>query len=161
VIEERAQVVSAEGDELWVETRRQSACGQCAAKSACGTHTLSRVMGNKRNRVRVLNPGATPVRIGDEVVIGLTEHALVRGSLAVYLMPLLSLFVFGVLGKALAEQLLISSADLLVAAFGVIGLLLGFAWVRRFSRIVASDPRYQPVLLRRVLPREMSPISLS
>jgi len=145
-------VVSVEDDSVWVETQRQTACGHCAAKNGCGAHTLSKVMGAKRNRINVLNPKAAVLSVGDEVVIGLTEHALVRGSLAIYLLPLLSLFVFGLLGEVMAEQLLVSSADLLVAAFGVVGLLVGFVWVKRFSRFVAVDPRYQPVLLRRKIP---------
>lgn len=152
MIEEHAQVVALdENDEVWVETQRRSACGQCAANKGCGTATLAKVLGNKRSRVRVLNPQATSVVVGDDVVIGINEQALVRGSLAVYTVPLLALFIFGFLGQALSAQLLVVNQDILPIVCGLIGLLLGFGWVRRFTRGIADSDRYQPVLLRRVL----------
>lgn len=152
MIEERAQVIALDDEDVWVETQRRSACGQCAANKGCGTATLSKVLGNKRSQVRTLNPKATKVVVGDEVIIGIQEQALVRGSLAIYALPLLSLFLFGLLGDVLSTQLLMQNQDVLPIFFGVLGLMLGFLWVRRFTRAVASDERYQPVLLRRVIP---------
>ncbi|HEC18098.1 MAG TPA: Fis family transcriptional regulator [Gammaproteobacteria bacterium] len=150
MIEEHAQVIALdEHDSVWVETQRRSACGQCAANKGCGTATLSKVLGNKRSRVRTLNPRATPVMVGDEVVIGINEQALVRGSLVLYMLPLLFLFVFAFLGELLSAQLLVTNPDILPIVLGFLGLLLGFVWVRGFTRRIANDPRYQPVLLRR------------
>jgi len=152
MIEEHAQVVALNAEGIWVETQRRTACGQCSANKGCGTATLAKVLGNKRSRVRALNPKATSVVVGDEVIIGIDEQALVRGSLAVYTVPLLSLFVFGLLGQLLGTQLLFGDSEWLSIAFSIFGLVLGFAWVRRFTRHIASDERYQPVLLRQVLP---------
>jgi len=153
MIEEHAQVIALDkNNDVWVETQRRSACGQCAANKGCGTATLAKVLGNKRSRVRALNPQATSVAVGDEVIIGINEQALVRGSLAIYTVPLLTLFVFGFLGQVLSMQLLMTNQDILPIVLGLSGLLLGFAWVRRFTREIAGDERYQPVLLRRVLP---------
>ncbi|WP_455199475.1 SoxR reducing system RseC family protein, partial [Kaarinaea lacus] len=70
MIEERAEVVSIEDGDIWVETQRRSACGQCAVNKGCGTAVLGKVIGNKRTRVRVLNPTDTRVSIGDEIVVG-------------------------------------------------------------------------------------------
>ncbi len=151
MIEEHAQVIALENNDVWVETQRRSACGQCAANKGCGTATLAKVLGNKRSRVRTLNPQATSVAIGDEVIIGINEQALVRGSLVVYTVPLLMLFVFGFLGQLLSTQLLMTNQDILPIVLGLSGLLLGFVWVRRFTRQIADDVRYQPVLLRRVI----------
>jgi len=151
MIEEHAQVIALENNDVWVETQRRSACGQCAANKGCGTATLAKVLGNKRSRVRTLNPQATSVAVGDEVIIGINEQALVRGSLVVYTVPLLMLFVFGFLGQLLSTQLLMTNQDVLPIVLGLFGLLLGFAWVQRFTRQIADDVRYQPVLLRRVI----------
>ncbi len=151
MIEEHAQVIALENSDVWVETQRRSACGQCAANKGCGTATLARVLGNKRSQVRTLNPQATSVVVGDEVIIGINEQALVRGSLAVYTVPLLMLFVFGFLGQLLSTQLLMTHQDILPIVLGLSGLLLGFVWVRRFTQRIADDVRYQPVLLRRVI----------
>lgn len=152
MIEEYAQVVELNAEGVWVETQRRTACGQCAANKGCGTATLARVLGNKRSRVRALNPKATPVAVGDEVVIGINEQALVRGSLAVYTLPLLTMFVFGLLGQLLATQLLFENSEFVTIVFSMLGLLLGFLWVKRFTYRIARDERYQPVLLRQVLP---------
>lgn len=152
MIEEHAQVIAVENNDVWVETQRRSACGQCAANKGCGTATLAKVLGNKRSQVRTLNPNATSVAVGDDVVIGINEQALVRGSLAIYMVPLLSLFVFGLLGQVLSVQLLMTNHDILPIVLGLAGLLAGFVWVRRFTRGIANDERYQPVLIRRVLP---------
>ena len=163
MIEEHAQVVAVNDGDVWVETQRRSACGQCAANKGCGTATLAKVLGNKRSRVRALNPTSVSVAVGDEVVIGIDEQALVRGSLAVYTVPLLSLFIFGLLGQTLGTQLLIGSSELMTIGFSVVGLVLGFLWVRRFTTRIGNDDRYQPVLLRQALPakpREFLPVKM-
>lgn len=152
MIEEHAQVVAINADGIWVETQRRSACGQCAVNKGCGTATLAKVLGNKRSRVRALNPHATAVAVGDEVVIGIDEQALIKGSLAVYTLPLLTMFLFALLGDVLGTQLLLESSELVAIGLGIFGLLLGYAWVRRFTDRIASDERYQPILLRQVLP---------
>lgn len=155
MIEEHAQVVALDGDDIWVKTQRRSACGQCAANKGCGTAVLGKVLGNKRSKVRVLNPKATKVSIGDEIVVGIEEQALVRGSLAIYFAPLLTLFLFGLLGEVFALQLNFSSPDIVVITFSLLGLALGFVWVKKFSGMINRDSRYQPVLLHRVLRTNM------
>jgi sigma-E factor negative regulatory protein RseC len=152
VIEEQARVVLLNEEGVWVETQRRSACGSCAVNKGCGTASLAKVLGNKRSQVRALNPKGTVVKVGDEVVIGIDEGALVRGSLAIYSAPLLSLFMFGLLGQVVAVQLLIENVEAMTIAFSGLGLLLGFLWVKRFTAKVGRNPRYQPVLLRRMLP---------
>lgn len=154
MIEETALVVVAGSAGVWVETQRQSACGHCSARKGCGTAVLGKVMGQKRSRVQVANPDETPLRVGDEVVIGIEESALVRGSMAIYLVPLLGFFLFGVLGQLLSQQLFLEQADGsggegLSILFSLGGLFLGFAWARRYAR---GDRRYQPVILSRSSP---------
>lgn len=151
MIEERAEVVSIEHGEVWVETRRRSACGQCAVNKGCGTAVLAKVIGNKRNRVRVLNPDDTSVSIGDEIVVGIEEQALVRGSLVIYLVPLLTLFLFGLLGEVLSVQLNLGNPDIPVIVFGLFGLVVGFYLVKMFSLNIRRNARYQPVLLHRII----------
>ena len=151
MIEETAKVVELTADGVWVETQRRSACGQCAAGSGCGTAVLGKVLGNRRNIIKVLNPFATPMSVGDEVIIGIKESALVRGSFAVYIVPLLSLFLFAVLGQILAEQLLVANIELMSLLLGLVGLIIGFAWVRIFTRAIGDNMDYQPVVLRKAV----------
>ena len=146
MIEEEATIISTEGDIAWVETQRQSTCGQCSANKGCGTATISRWLGNKRTQVMVLNTlGAGP---GDHVMIGIREDALIRGSLSVYAMPLLFMIVSALLGEGLFARLLAISTETASLAFGLAGLGIGFLWLRRYSSRISRDSRYQPVVLR-------------
>lgn len=147
MIEETARVVAAEGEFVWVETQRQSTCGGCAARQGCGTATLAKVLGRRRTRVRALNRDAA--RVGDRVVVGIDEQALVRGSLAVYAVPLLGLLAGGVLGALVQARLQLAGEALTLIA-GVAGLIAGLLWVKGFTRRIRGDSRYQPVVLRRL-----------
>jgi len=147
MLEETAQVVRIRGEEVWVETQRRSSCDSCAAEKGCGTATLSKVLGNRRNVVRVLS--AIPLGVGDRVVIGIREQALVRGSLAVYAVPILLLLLGGLLGELGAQQFIWENAELASVTLGISGLIAGLAWLKRFTRRIQNDPNFQPVVLRR------------
>ncbi|MEN8761358.1 MAG: SoxR reducing system RseC family protein [Thiogranum sp.] len=147
MLEETAQVVRIKGDEVWVETQRRSSCDACSAEKGCGTATLSKVLGNRRNVIRVLS--AIPLGVGDQVVIGIREQALVRGSLAVYAVPILLLLLGGLIGELGAKQFIWQNAELASVTLGISGLIAGLVWLKRFTRRIQNDPNFQPVVLRR------------
>lgn len=151
MLEETAQVVSVDASGVWVETERRSSCSACSARKGCGTASLAKVLGQRRNRVRVLTE--QPLRAGDRVVIGIREQALVRGSLAVYAVPLLLLLVGAVLGELGVEQGLWASRDLASLVLGIFGFGAGLLWLKRFTRRIRNDANYQPVVLRRFAAR--------
>lgn len=147
MIEEKATVVSTEGRVAWVETQRRTVCGSCSANKGCGTATLSKVLGQKRTQVRVLNEfGARP---GENVIIGLEEGAMLKGSLVLYALPLLMLFGGVMFGAVLAEGFGFHYTEGWRIAFALIGLVAGFYAVRRFSNRISDDKRFQAVVLRR------------
>jgi sigma-E factor negative regulatory protein RseC len=147
MVEENAVVVALEDNAAWVETRRKAACDSCGVNKGCGTAVISKVFGNRRSRMRVLTRDMT-LRVGDEVVIGLQEHALLRGSMIVYGVPLLSMFVGALLADYCTRRWWGIASDGLDIAFGVCGLIAGLVWLRRYSTRIARDPRYQPEVLR-------------
>ena len=147
MLEETARVVRVEGNEVWVETERRSTCSSCSAQAGCGTAVLSRVLAKRRNRVRVLSD--LPLRVGDRVVIGVHEQALVRGSLAVYAVPIVMMLLGALAGELGARQFLWQSAEAASTLLGVAGLAGGLWWLQRFTRRIQSDDNYQPVVLRR------------
>jgi sigma-E factor negative regulatory protein RseC len=148
MIEESAQVVRIDENGVWVETRRRSTCSGCAAEKGCGTAVLSKVLGNRRTQIRVL--ADMPLAVGDQVVIGIGEQALVRGSLAVYAVPLLVLLLGAVLGRLGAGSGLWHDAEAASLLLGLGGLAAGLLWLKRFTRHIQDDRDYQPVVLRRV-----------
>lgn len=144
MIEEQGRVVAIEAGAVWVETLRKSTCSSCSVKAGCGQGLLDQLgAGGRRGYVRALSD--LRLEVGDAVVIGVREDLLVRGSLLVYLVPLLGLFAAGVLAEqlALSEPLVISSA--------LLGLFLACLAVRWRSRHTAGDPALQPVVLRALL----------
>jgi sigma-E factor negative regulatory protein RseC len=147
MLEETARVVRIEDDVVWVETERRSTCASCAVEKGCGTATLAKVLGNRRTVVRVLS--ALPLRVGDQVVIGIREQALVRGSLAVYAVPIVLLLLGGLIGQLGAEQFIWDNAELASVTLGMSGLIAGLVWLRRYTRRIQDDPEFQPVVIRR------------
>ncbi|MGD2136993.1 MAG: SoxR reducing system RseC family protein [Gammaproteobacteria bacterium] len=146
MIEEPGQVVGIEGEYAWVEAVRATSCSSCSAHQGCGTATLARVLGNRQVRLRVLN--RIDARIGDSVVIGIPESGLLRGSVAVYAAPLLGLFAGALAGHLLGGGLVADGSDLAAVAGAAAGFAAGLVWLRRFSRRIAVDTAFQPVVLR-------------
>lgn len=145
MIEETARVLATDGDFAWVETQRQSDCGSCAAKSACSTGVLQEWLGGKASRMRALNQARADV--GDLVVVGMREQALVRGSIALYAAPLLAMFIGALLGEQLGLGYQ-AVGEGPASGGGVAGLLLGFVWLRGFAQRISRDGCYQAVILK-------------
>ncbi|MCG6901023.1 MAG: SoxR reducing system RseC family protein [Gammaproteobacteria bacterium] len=146
MIEEVGQVVAVQGEFAWIESERTSTCGSCAVRKGCGTSAIAQVLGQRRVRLRVLN--RIHARVGDNVVIGIAESGVVRGSLAVYAAPLLGLFSGALAGQVLGSVVLELQSDLPAVAGAIAGFIAALAWLKRFSRDRESDVAYQPVALR-------------
>jgi sigma-E factor negative regulatory protein RseC len=140
VIEESAQVVALDGEFAWVETQRRSSCGTCSSEKGCSTSAMSKLLNQKPLRVRVQNP--LKAAVGDGVVIGLQDSALVRSSLVVYLLPLLAMIAGALVVRAAG------GGDGIASLAGLAGLAAGFLGVRTFGRRAADNPLYQAVILR-------------
>lgn len=144
MIEEQGRVVAVEPGAVWVETLRKSTCSSCSVKAGCGQGLLDRLgASGRRGYVRALS--SLQLNVGDTVIIGVREDLLVRGSLLVYLLPLLGLFAAAVL----AEQMGLSEPWVILNA--LFGFLFACCAVRWRSRLTAGDPALQPVVLRALL----------
>jgi sigma-E factor negative regulatory protein RseC len=158
MLTEVAKVVAVEEDGVWVETIRQSTCGTCSAQKACGHSLLNQVSEKQRNLVKAL-PGslhASQYQVGDDVEISIPESVILKGSLIVYLLPL----VMMLLGSAIFSQLLHSSPEAAAAVGAITGLALGFAAVYWHGLRHKDDAAYQPTLVQ-VLERSGNAINLS
>ena len=146
MIEERARVIAIENDQLLLEAQTQAACGACAARQGCGTSLLSRWVGRKFTRFQA--PNTVNASVGDEVVVGLAEEAMLKGSVLVYLLPLLAMIVFALLADSLVSPGL-ASRELLV----LLAAIAGFSLMLVFSRLLLSSrghrDRLNPVVLRK------------
>ena len=150
MIEESAKVNavhSADGT-ITVEVQRQSTCGSCSVRKGCGSSVIAKALGQRRTLLRI-NYCKQDLQVGDTVTLGLSESALIKGSLAVYTIPLLLMLGSAILGDFLSRQFLIWDADRSSVVFALFGLTLGVMWLKRFTRSAKDNAQYQPVVLRK------------
>jgi len=148
MIEESAVVIACEAGIAEVEVVRRSTCGACSSNAACGVSLLDRLLGRRPQHLVVGNKiGAA---VGEMVVVGIPEGALLMAAVAAYLMPLLGLLAGALLGQTLAQQTGVAvTADVAGLAGGAVGFGLSLWGLRIYSRRLARDARYRAILLRR------------
>ena len=147
MITENAIVVSIENNQTWIETQRKSTCGQCSASKGCGTSVLSKVIGNKLSKMKAINK--INAQVGDEVIVGLNESSLLKGAFVIYMLPLLFLFLFSIVGQFIAQNIGIPNDELPVIIFAAVGFLFGMKKVKSFSASIEKNESYQPVILKK------------
>ena len=148
MIEEQAQVVEVKGNQLVLQAQTQSACGSCAASRGCGTSLLAKVMGRKFTRFQVDNN--VNARVGDTVVVGIPEDALLKGSVVMYIIPVIGMLVFALF----SDFFIIESAqfrDLMIAASGIMGLVFGSLMSKWYFQRQSNIQLFSPVVLRKII----------
>jgi len=148
MIEEQAQVVEIKGTLLVLQAQTQSACGSCAASKGCGTSVLAKVVGRKFTRFQAENN--IDAEVGDMVVVGISEDALLKGSVMMYVIPILGMLAFALVADYFLEAL-IDYRDLAIAASGIMGLVLGSLMSKWYFQRQASAKRFTPVVLRKII----------
>ncbi len=150
MLTETGRVVAVDADGLWVETIRQSTCGSCVAQKGCGHGLLNRLGDGRRGYVRVL-PGKLAVsdcEVDDQVRIALPEQVILRGSLILYVLPLVTMLA-GAAGMAGAFE---HRSDLMAALGAALGLGLGLLLVRWHGWRHRHDQSLQPTLVEVLRP---------
>jgi len=146
MIEEQATVIEVKGDQLTLQAQTQSTCGGCAVNKGCGTSVLSKVVGRKFTQFQVANN--IDAKIGDTVIVGIPEDALLKGSLVMYVLPILSMIMFALIADFLLDTS--NVRDLFIAASGILGLALGSFLARGYFLKQSSVSLFVPVVLRKV-----------
>lgn len=102
MIESPARISRVDGDGAWVVATAPSSCGACGGRG-CGSSLFARVLHADEPEYRVDNGiGAS---VGEAVVVGLPDGALLGAATAAYLVPLLLLLGTGLLGQWLGGEL--------------------------------------------------------
>lgn len=148
MIEQQARVISIQGDQLMLQTATQTACGGCEAKAGCGTSVLSKVVGRKFTQFNAAN--TVNAKVGDEVVVALSESALLTGSMVIYLWPLLGMMVAGMAADWLLPETQVGR-DLLLALLALCGFGAVFGFCKHYLSTAASQQKLRPVVLRKVM----------
>ena len=148
MIEEQARVVAIDDGTVEMEVQRHTACDACSVNKGCGTGVLAKAIGVRPMQIRARSN--LSLNVGDIVIVGIEDQMLVRSSFLVYALPMLMLLVGAFFGELMATNLAVENSDIVTIAGGVIGLAVGFFWLRLFSMRMSADPRYQPRILRRM-----------
>ena len=146
MIEERARVIAVKNGQLLLEAQTRTACQGCEARKGCGTSVLSGWVGRKFTRFQAQN--TVDAAVGDEVIVGLAEDAMLKGSILVYLMPLLAMIVSAVLADSLVAPDA-GARDLLVMVAAIAGFVLMLAASRLLLSSKANRSRLSPVVIRK------------
>ena len=155
MIEEQAQVIEIKEGRLVLQAQTQSSCGSCEASKGCGTSLLAKVVGRKFTRFQAENN--IDAKVGDTVVVGIAEDALLKGSMIMYVLPIFGMLLFAVL----ADYFLSTNGqyrDLLVAAFAVTGLIAGAAISKWYFQRQSSARLFSPVILRKIIDHGKLPL---
>lgn len=147
MLEHNGKVIEATPASVLVETERRSACGHCSVGDRCGTSVLAGLFRQRANHVRLDNSIA--LQAGDEVVIGIPEHLLLRAALWAYMVPMLFMITFALIVATAGHP------DLYVVLASVIGLFNGLYLARVIHARTMSGGI---VLLRKKAP---SPVTIN
>ena len=145
MVEEKALVVAIEGADVLLQTQRRSACQSCSVKQGCGTSVLAKVVGQRSSQILVVN--TLDAKVGDEVVIGINDNALVKGSLLIYAVPLILLLAGALLGELWAQAYGFNS-ELVSIVSAIVGFTLAMVLIRYSLYKTQFKNEMQPHLLR-------------
>jgi sigma-E factor negative regulatory protein RseC len=137
MIETRAKVVRAGAGIALVEAENRGTCGHCDTEGGCGKSAMGKLFCSKPRTFEVIdNLGC---RVGDEVSIGVQDGALLKGAVAVYMVPMFLLLAGSLFGNMWGDGAAVLG--------GGVGLLIGFFWARHYSVANRGNPRFQPYIL--------------
>jgi len=145
MIEEYAIVTKSEGTTATLEIERRTACGLCGQKRGCGNATWGKMLGHDSHDFTAENQ--INAKVGDSVVVGIDEQAVLSSAFFLYVVPLAGLLM----GTLVANYLFKNQFYVILGA--MLGLALGFLWVKGHlighdKSGVAFSKKYQAVILR-------------
>jgi sigma-E factor negative regulatory protein RseC len=142
MIEGIANVVAVDGSVAWLEPEQTGACGGCKASGACSAKGIGTVASrlNVRRFPLITHPG---LKVGDRVVMGVRQDALIQASMTIYALPLATMFAAGFM----AQWGFGSDGVTMAATAG--GLALGFVIARLRARRLSAHGKMAPQFLRR------------
>ena len=153
MIEEHAVIVSIDNESLGrvssdvnqystatLEIERKTACGLCGQTRGCGNSIWGKLFAHQSTAFKAQN--LINAKVGDSVIVGINENALLKSALLLYILPLVTLF----LGAILAKQF--NASDVSAMTGALIGLALGLVWVKGHTMSSSYFKLQQPVILR-------------
>ncbi|MGV3582211.1 MAG: SoxR reducing system RseC family protein [Methylophilus sp.] len=147
MIEEQAVILSVETLEdnpqisiATLEIERKTACGLCGKTRGCGNAIWGKLFAHQSTAFKAQN--LIDAHVGQSVIVGINEKALLKSALLLYLLPLATMLIAAIIAMQ------VSNTDMSAMIGAVIGLLLGFIWVKGYTTSNQYFIFQQPVILR-------------
>lgn len=148
MIEERAVILSLEANVAApdspsiavLEIERKTACGLCGQTRGCGNSIWGKLFAHRSTAFKASN--SINATIGQSVIVGINEQALLRSALLLYLLPLVTMLIASILVMQVND----SNGVVMLAALA--GLIVGLLWVKGFTASHQYFVMQQPIILR-------------
>lgn len=126
MIEEHAQVCEIDDQQAVIKVQRQSSCNSCSLEQGCGVGSLGRLIGHRALTFSIQNQHN--LKKGDHIVIGLPDRAFLKAGFLIYLLPLISLFLF-----ASVSDIIFNAPESVNVLAAVLGLACGLWFSAHWS----------------------------
>jgi sigma-E factor negative regulatory protein RseC len=147
MIEERAVILSIghsshnlSDSTATLEIERKTACGLCGKTRGCGNSIWGKLFAHQSTAFKAQN--RINARVGDSVIVGIDERALLKSALLLYILPLVTMMI----GAILMNEIVHNNAGSVIGA--LIGLVTGLVWVKGHTTASRYFLEQQPVILR-------------
>lgn len=147
MIEEIATVIAIQGNKITVKSTIKSTCHTCHQQEECGSGQIAKAIPHKALTTELENHNPH-LRVGDEVVIGLSEKSLMSSALQVYLLPLMGLIICASIGQFLVVEKLFMH-ELMALVLALVGGVFGFLIAKKRQQDLSVQANLQPKLLRK------------
>ena len=143
MVEGIAHVVAVEGTIIWLEPEQTTSCGSCASSSACGAKGGIGTTANRLEARRFSLENHPGLVVGERVVVGIRENALLKASLTAYAIPLGTMLGAGVMAQWAA------GSDGITMVAMIAGLAIGLGIARLSAGHLSSRGDLSPRFIRR------------
>lgn len=156
-MEELAKVVHVDNHTISIMSEVKSACSGCQQVDNCGSGQVAKAFPTKKLSLTLQSD--LPLKVGDTVVLGLSDEDLLQSAWQVYLFPLIGLISFAGIG-----QYFISNGFLPHELFGVLlstlGGYLGYALAKNKQSSPKNKAKLTPKILR-IITEKKAPIEVN
>jgi sigma-E factor negative regulatory protein RseC len=125
MIEEQAVVIKASKERVTLEVVRSKPCGLCGQVRGCGNSIWGKIFSHQSGHIETRND--LNAKLGDVVILGIDETLMLKSSLMLYGVPLLSMFLGMVIANSFAKEMV----ELYTLLGAVTGLFFGVVMIKR------------------------------
>ena len=123
-------VIAVEKDNVVIRAQRESSCGSCAGKSACGTLGSWDIKKKDKNDYDIRLPNTLHAKQGDMVTVEVPDQLILTASMTFYGYPVLAFLIAGAISFQFAEKLGLSG-DLFSAVGGLLAAGATWMWLMK------------------------------